>query len=126
MIKSRKYTSRDFRRIKTWYIARNMAPVEDLIPKTGFIVPGVAAGFLIATDTKCCILEPFIANPEATESARAEALNLIMGDLLNEAINQGFTKVFGFSTSPTLVKHSLDWGFKLIESKSMTVVKDLQ
>ena len=124
-LRSRKYKSRDFQDLKAWYANHKMVPVEDLIPKTGFIVPGIAAGFLLATDTKCCIFEPFIANPDVSDSLRAEALNLIMGDLINEAQLRGFTKIFGFSTSPTMVQRSLDWGFKLIETESMTVVKDI-
>jgi hypothetical protein len=126
MMQVRKYRSRDFQHIKTWCAARNMMPIQDLIPKTGFIVPGVAVGFLLSTDTKCCIFEPFIANPQASENARAEALSLIMQALIKEATDLGFTKIFGFSTSPTMVARSLDFGFKLIESNSMTVVKDIQ
>jgi hypothetical protein len=122
----RRYRPQDFEHIRNWYNKRGAAPTTDLIPTLGFIVPGIAAGFLIATDTSCCIFEPFIANPDAPEELRDEALHKVMGDLINEAVILGYSRIFGFSTSKSMVERSLDWGFKVVEQGSITVLKEIK
>lgn len=125
MDKCRKYSPEDFEAIQSWYKSRDMAPLEDLIPKIGFIVPGVAAGFMMQTDTKCCILEPFISNPLVDSEKRKEALDLIMGELILEAFQLGYNRIYGFSTVPSMVNRALKWGFKTVEKNSTTVCKEL-
>jgi hypothetical protein len=121
----RRYKTSDFAEIKRWYGKRSMKPTIDLIPMVGFIVPGIAAGFLLSTDTSCCILEPFIANSDAPGEQRELALMLILGDLVNYAKNAGYTKIFGFSTNTRMVDRVIEHGFEIVETGSITVCKDL-
>lgn len=95
------------------------------LPTVGFIVPGIAGGFLMQTDTNSCIFEPFIANPESYGQDRDEALIQIMQDLLNAAKDKGYKRVFGFSTHPGMVSRALSLGFTIIENTSATVCKDI-
>lgn len=126
MMKGRKYGYRDFRAISQWYEARSLTvPPHDALPKEGIIVPGVAAGFLMQTDTSSCILEPFIANPKASIGLRNEALNLILHQLTERAKQLGYDRAFGFASSETMIKRSLDQGFRAIELCT-TVCKELE
>jgi hypothetical protein len=121
----RKYIDEDFEAIESWYLERGMQVNEEDFPIVGFIAPGIAAGFLMQTDTKCCILEPFIANPHTTMAEREAALVPIMEALVQEARNLGYHRVFGFSIHPTMLDRAEDMGFEVIEKCSKTVCKEL-
>lgn len=119
-----KYTSVDFQYVESWYEARRLRVFREDFPKVGFVVPGIAAGFLMQTDTKSCILEPFIANPDTTKLQREQALNLIMGQLIEEAGDLGYARIFGFSSNAPMIRRAKSWGFVVVES-STTVCKEL-
>lgn len=125
MMQSRKYVDEDFKSIIEWYDSRHIRPAQDMIPPTGFIVPGIAAGFLMRTDTSACILEPFIANPRANKHDRDRALNSIMNDLIHEAKELGYDRVFGFSSHERMIERAVSHGFIVVE-ESTTVVKELK
>ncbi len=122
----RRYRDYDYVMLLDWYTSRGIQPMKDFIPKIGFVVPGVAAGFLLSTDTKCCVFEPFITNPKANKQDRKHALDLIMEHLINEAKNLGFTRIFGFTNNPRMAELTLDWGFNIIEKNVVTVLKEIQ
>lgn len=116
----------DFEEIESWYMTRSVAmPPETAFPKIGYIVPGIAAGFLIQTDTDLAVLEPFVSNPEKSIEDRDLALVLIMGKLVEKARSLGYRSVFGFSTHIGMVKRAVDMGFRIVEHGSTTVWKDL-
>lgn len=97
----------------------------DLLSPVGFIIPGIAAGFLMSTPTKACILEPFIANPEADIADRDLALRTILSSLVDKAEAMGFDYIFGFAASPTMIERAVEQGFYCSE-KAVTVIKDLR
>lgn len=121
----RMYKPEDESMIRAWYEARGMTLNASMLPKVGFICPGLAAGWLLQTDTKIAILEPFIANPNADKYDRDEALNKLLVRLELMAGQLGYTHVYGFSTSPTMIKRALDLGFKVLEKRSTTVNKEV-
>lgn len=125
IIECRKYTDRDFEEIQSWYTKRGMTLELKDLPQVGFIVPGIAAGFVMKTDTNCCILEPFIANPLTLRKEREVALDSIFEDLIKECKALGYKKVFGFSTNLKMVWRAQTFGFKVIETHSLTVCKEL-
>lgn len=116
----------DYAMLRTWYVYRGKDAIPiDSLPKVGFIINGVAAGFLMQTDTKSCILEPFISNPNKSVEERDNALTGLLDRLVKEAKLLGYTHVFGFSTSPTMIKRAHNQGFKTIEI-SEVVCKELK
>jgi hypothetical protein len=84
---------------------------EPLLAKTGFIVPGVAVGFLIQTDTDVCFLEPFISNPKASKELRQAGLAAIVDALEHEASRLGYRFVYGVATAPTMIEHGIGRGW---------------
>lgn len=125
MIQVRKYTIEDFEEIKSWYKQRGMTLELKELPKVGFIVPNIAAGFLMQTDTTSCILEPFIANPFTLKKERDVGLDSIFEELLKIAQELGYKRVFGMSTHLKMIWRAQSFGFRVIETNSLTVVKDL-
>lgn len=123
----RRFTETDYNEISAWYLKRNMTPVrQDFLPKVGFIVDGVAAGFLIQTDANIAILEPFISNKDAKSHERHAALDAIMEILVNTAEEMGCHGIFGFSTSLPMIRRALKQGFIVNEINSSTVFKELK
>lgn len=81
----RRYEPGDLEEMNRWYAARALALVTaGQLPTVGFIVPGVAAGFLYRTDSSLGFLDGFISNPEAPAHRRAAAL-LEIGACLEQA-----------------------------------------
>ena len=90
-MKVRAYRPTDLNEINSWYSKRKLPEVfAELLPETGFIVPGVAAAFMYRTDSKIALFDGCISNPYATKQERKEALDIIMAELVHEASHQGF------------------------------------
>jgi len=121
----RKYTKKDWKEVSSWFQERNIPFTEDLLPEHGFIIPGIAAGYLYATDSNFCIFEGFVANPKADRNSRKEGLRLIVTELIKQAKELEFKQVFGFAASKTMIKIGFEQGFKLVETCS-TIVRKLE
>ena len=123
----RRYTSEDYTTLCTWFHERNMIPVqESFLPKVGFVVPGLAMGFLVQTDAGFCIIEPFISNKSSSNEDRDMALNVIVEVLTATAKQMGYKGIFGFSTSLPMIRRVLKQGYIVNEVNSSTVFKELQ
>lgn len=98
MISARRFIKQDLEQLNRWHALYEMPLLryEDL-PAIGYIVPGVCAGFLYQTDSSLCMLDAFIANPEARGNARREALNSVTELLLTTAKDLCFTTVLAFT-----------------------------
>lgn len=76
---------------------------RDALPKTGFIVEGVAAGFLYKTDSQFAILEFIISNKNAKKEDRKQAVDLVVKNLIDEAKNSGYNLIFSSICHPSLM-----------------------
>lgn len=115
---------RDYDMISQWYQDRNMEYPKTM-PKDGFIIEGVAAGFLVNTDSGFAILEPFISNRNSSPEARSEALGVILRELVDYAAKAGYKAVYGFSTSLSMLKRAKHLGFNECDTKLTAVMKEL-
>ncbi len=106
----------DFNEISTWFQDRKIAIQEDYLPATGFIVPGIAAGFIYRTDANFCIFECFIGNPAKSAEERDVALNDIVAAMIGESKEMGFKEVYGFATSQSMIRRGFGQGFKALEN----------
>ena len=109
----RKYVDEDWQEVLSWYISRKMSLDKNGLSQTGFIVPGIACGWLMKTDAKVCIIEPLIANSNTDAAQRDEALDTIVEELLKEATLSGHTLIYGFSNVPSILNRASKWGFKM-------------
>ncbi len=68
----------DFDEIEKWHDLHGQKLHDRaFFPRIGFIVRGLAAGFIYFTDSKVVILDGFISNPKADAKTRDEALNAV-------------------------------------------------
>ena len=112
MRKARKYCYLDKPDLNQWWAAHNLPaiPTESL-PKTGFVVQGVAAGFLYKTDSDVVFIENFISNPRAYWEERQNALDQITAALLQHAITKGFNYAMALTQSQAVYERALKFGF---------------
>lgn len=117
----------DYDTVNSWFVAQT----DKTFPKRhlsnlGFVVKGVAAGFLVITNTSVCFMEPFIANPRASEQDRDKALTMIIKRLENAAKAAGMTLVYGITTVPNMIKRGLESGFKIQPGNQTLLVKEIK
>lgn len=96
---------RDLPEINSWYKARDLYLLKkEWIPPQGFIAPGIAAGFLIRTNTNLGILEHFVSNPAALKKDRRLAIDMIAGLLISAGKSMGILGFMALSSHPEIFK----------------------
>jgi hypothetical protein len=102
-----------YRELADWFKRREMAvPALEDLPKVGFVIPGVAAGFLVQTDTPGAELDFFISNPEKGRRHRALALDSIVESLTAHAKSLGYRFLKCSSQINTIRKRARYSGFR--------------
>ena len=108
----RLYTEQDHSEVSKWWSAHNMPAIPKMaLPKVGFMVQGVAAGFLYQTDSSVAFIENFISNPESDWATRQTALDDITNSILRYAISHGFKQVVALTTSQAIYERACPMGF---------------
>lgn len=103
----RLYRSSDAPEVAAWYAAHGQSPKpKGSLPNTGFIVPGVAAGWLYLTDSSVALLEGYVTNPAASAADRNDALDVITGLLLASAKSDGRSLVLALTTDQTIAERA--------------------
>lgn len=112
-METRLYTPYDKAELDQWWEAHNMAPIpEGLLPETGYLVQGVAAGFLYRTDSGVALVENFISNPASAWGVRQEALDAITLALVHHAQAGGFSCLIALTTSQAIHDRAVRLGFR--------------
>lgn len=106
--------------INGWLTARKAKPVgAENWPRVGMIVEGLAAGFLIQTDTPVAFLEHFVTNPAANLSDRRMALSEIALTLERIAREKGFKRVAAITQSVPILKVASSLGYVFLQNVEM-------
>lgn len=109
---ARDFQIEDLDAINEWMEARGLRPVpRSMLPETGRIVPGVAAGFLFQTDSAIAMLDHFVSNPGADYDQRQAALDGIAEDLLGRAKALGFMHIIAMTKIDGIRDRALRLGF---------------
>ena len=113
------YKSEHYHQIYNWCMVRDMVvPPRWILPETGIIVPYVAVGFLILTNTKCGILDFFISNPLSDKKERDQALDLITINLIELSIDMDLKMIACNSQHPAIKERALKHGFNFLGNYS--------
>lgn len=87
-------------------------PPRSLFPRSGFIISGVAAGFLYFTDSAVGIIDCYISNPDTDSKTRSDALDAITLALIGFARFHG-VKLIKCDTKLEVIKtRALGHGFR--------------
>jgi len=103
----RDYKPEDYATIWQWWRKhKSYAPEEDLLPDSGIVVFNenydTAAGFIYQTNSKMCIFEFVIVNPEASKKERNEALDLLIKSVVDFCNTNDYKMIY---TSTSLRKY---------------------
>lgn len=109
----RQIEDHDLDQIEVWFAARGVSmPELWAFPKTGYIIPGVAAGFLFLTDTPVAIVDCYIASPYADSDKRNDALDIITHALIASARSNGCKIIKCDSAIEAIKNRAIRLGFK--------------
>lgn len=98
--------------INEWFKERAaVCPPWHLLPRVGYVVPNVAAGFLYLADGGLGFLEHYISNPRMPLAKRKEALGAITEKLIVEAKAQGVKKLFALTNNKSIMGYCNQFEF---------------
>jgi hypothetical protein len=96
-----------------WLSSRGMPrPDPRYLSDIGLVVDDVAIGFLYTTNSELCYIDCFVADPDACEFKRSEALDILLREIEGLALDLGFSMAQAFSALPAMCKRVLDHGYK--------------
>lgn len=114
---SRKFDfNKDYGTISTWWERHGShTPKKEHLSKTGIIVEidstPICAGFLYNTDSKICVFEFVVSNPDADKQDRKLALELLIKKIKNKAIKRGYSLIYTSINIPAYIAKLKDAGF---------------
>ncbi|MBZ4417827.1 hypothetical protein [Myxococcus sp. RHSTA-1-4] len=114
-----------FEQVKDWLQHWNELMVPEALPKTGFIIPGKAAGFLYRTDSSMALIENLVAAPGLPKDERNVAVDAIVAAVCEEAARQGFKMLLGYTLLDAVVKRAERTGFVYVGGNFHLVARPL-
>ena len=110
----------DYLTVSEWFASRDLPmPPEEVLPPTGAIVEGHAAGWVYISNGGIAQVEWVIGNKDANRIAVVRALNLVIPRLIEIAKENGNHRVYTSVNNESLIKILSSMGFTVCED-SMT------
>lgn len=111
----RRIEREDYNSIYEWFRGWDLPPPPvEFLSNVGFIVPGVAAGYLYITNSKIGIIDSYISNVKASKMERKEAIDMITSDIITLAKELGIKILKCDSTYESIKVRAKNFGFKEI------------
>jgi len=120
MFTIKRYTSKDYDMIKSWWEAQKMMPpTQDMLPLDSTYIlcledtPALCVSIYFTNVKEYCYLECFIGNPEANNKPqRREATQILFDFVCDKIRERGHKKVVWISPTPTLTRYYKTWGLE--------------
>jgi len=113
--------------VNDWHRARGLALVKATqLPRIGFLVPGVAVGFIYQTDSSLVLLDGFVANPALPYGQCSRALDEITGALLRAAVELGPRTAVVITALDPVAAHVKRFGFRPDERAHTVLTKEVE
>jgi hypothetical protein len=103
-----------FDQVLGWMQSRDEVITPDALPKTGYIIPGKAAGFLYRTDSSIAWIEGLVAAPGLEREERSQAIDAVVLAIISEAQRLGFKTLLGYTLLDAVVKRAERTGFTYV------------
>lgn len=106
----RPFNAKDMPTLHKWCYKRGV-DLKTEPAHIGFIVPGVAIGFLIETNAEVGILDSLITNPYVSAKSRDSAMYSIFEYGIKLAEAKGIKSLIGFTIDDNTLKRAETFGF---------------
>jgi len=125
---------RDYATVATWWEKHGWGVLpEDMLPDAGYVVEmevdgkmeAAVAGWLYETDSKICLLEWVVGDPDLPSKTRRRAVNILVEKLVDKAKDLGYKVIFTICKHPRLMKTYSEHGFITGDSGMTTFVRRL-
>lgn len=110
---------------KMWAEWGEDAIPPSLLPKVGYVVPGVCAGFLYQTDSGVALLEGLISAKSADKKMRNECLDAVINELCHDARMRGFRVIHACSSIWPVTERAARHGFTVRTEKFFSMFRRL-
>lgn len=118
----RRFRMRDTKSLNKWLVKRGLKPEQYMdLPAIGFIVPGVAIGFLRQCEGGYAIMDSLVSNPHVSPATRHSALDKIYAHIIKVP---GFNKILGFTVDEGALERAKRHGFKQIHHAILALTKE--
>lgn len=120
----KKFEESDYPLLCSWWFEHGWNPIPlELLPKMGYIVDDICAGFIYLNDSKFCHLEWIISDPRSSKKERDETLNVLIDHLCSVAKDLGYTTVFSATKHESLVNRYKNKGFIVTDNNMTHLIK---
>jgi hypothetical protein len=117
---TRPFEPSDYHEMVKWYSQWGVLPPPiDMLPKNGYVVPMVCAGFLFLTDTPLGMIDCYVANPDLSKELRDTCLNAVTEDLIERAKELKLKVLMCSSNISAIKKRAELHGFKYKSESSL-------
>ncbi len=106
-----------------WYELTPL-PIQ-FLPQSGFVVEGVAMGFMYRTDSKMALIENLAANPVLPRETVTQGLDRVVEAIAAEGRALGFEVLIGYTNVGAVIARALRHGFTTDDEKFQVVTKVL-
>lgn len=115
----RPFTTDDYDMMVRWYKHRDLRPPQlEMLPKIGFIVPGIAATFLYMMENNLSWSDGTITNLNASRSERQEAIVKLFEEIEKAAKAAGIKYILSSTKLPVMVEYAKNAGWKVNEGST--------
>lgn len=122
----RRYDPSDFETLKAWWDRHGFAGMQpEMLPRIGFVVEGICAGFVYQTDSAWALFEWVVSNPESEKESRRAGLDLLIEAAIHESRELGFKLLFSTIKHPALIKRYENHGFIATDRDQVSLVRSL-
>jgi hypothetical protein len=109
-----------------WTRHYEMTPLPvQFLPQSGFVVEGVAMGFMYRTDSKLALIENLAANPKLPRDTVTAGLDAVVSAIADEGRALGFEVLIGYTNVNAVIQRALRHGFTTDDEKFQVVTKVL-
>lgn len=103
--------------VEGWIRARGLGDAAgdvSLLSPDGFVVGGIAVGFVYLTNSNLAFMDGFMTDPSSSREDRSAALDALIVLLMAEARDLGYTAVAGTTSAQPLADRLTQHGFNVI------------
>lgn len=120
----KKFEESDYPLLCSWWFEHGWNPIPlELLPKVGYVVDEICAGFLYVNNSGLCHLEWLVSDPRSDKAIRNEALTLLIDSLCSTAKEHNLKAIFTTSNNKNLIERLKNHGFIVTDTSVTHLIK---